>query len=86
MTGHSVTRVQAVIWSNCSLECERAESLLNSVNEDVRVFYLDKDFTQRQFNAEFGKDAEYPQVQVGVEHRGTLKETLQYLKNKKRIR
>tara|TARA_B100000676_G_C17627615_1_gene604940 strand:- start:306 stop:476 length:171 start_codon:yes stop_codon:yes gene_type:complete len=56
------------------------------VNEDVRVFYLDKDFTQRQFNAEFGKDAEYPQVQVGVEHRGTLKETLQYLKNKKRIR
>jgi len=80
-----VTKVQAVIWSNHSLECERAESLLSSVDEDVRVFYLDEDFTQRQFNAEFGEDAEYPQVQVGVDHRGTLKETLQYLKNVERI-
>ena len=80
-----MTKVQAVIWSNRSLECERAESLLHSVDEDVRVFYLDKDFTQRQFNAEFGEDAEYPQVQVGVDHRGTLKETLQYLKNVERI-
>jgi len=80
-----VTKVQAVIWSNHSLECERAESLLRSVDEDVRVFYLDEDFTQRQFNAEFGMDAEYPQVQVGVDHRGTLKETLHYLKNLERI-
>jgi len=81
-----MTKVQAVIWSNRSLECERAESLLLSVDEDVRVFYLDKDFTQRQFNAEFGEDAEYPQVQVGVDHRGTLKETLNYLKNVERIK
>ena len=80
-----MTKVQAVIWSNRSLECERAERLLCSVDEDVRVFYLDEDFTQRQFNAEFGEDAEYPQVQVGVDHRGTLKETLQYLKNVERI-
>lgn len=85
MTGGNVTRVQAVIWSNRSLECERAESLLHSVDEDVRVFYLDKDFTQRQFDAEFGVGTDYPQVQVGVEHRGTLKETLHYLKNVERI-
>ena len=86
MTGCRGTKVQAVIWSNRSLECERAESLLCSVDEDVRVFYLDEDFTQRQFNAEFGEDAEYPQVQVGVDHRGTLKETLHYLKNVERIK
>ena len=53
-----MTKVQAVIWSNHSLECERAESLLRSVDEDVRVFYLDKDFTQRQFDAEFGVGAD----------------------------
>ena len=58
---------------------------LHSIDEDVRVFYLDKDFTQRQFDAEFGVGTDYPQVQVGVEHRGSLKETLHYLKNVERI-
>jgi len=75
-------KVQALVYSNGSQECERAESLLNSIGHDVKVFLLDSDFTQSQFNAEFGEDAEYPQISVGLNHRGNLKETLQYLKNK----
>jgi len=75
-------KMQALVYSNDSQECERAESLLNSIGQDVKVFLLGDDFTQNQFNAEFGEDAEYPQISVGLNHRGNLKETLQYLKNK----
>jgi len=72
-------QVQALIYSNGSQECERAESLLNSIKEDVRVFNLDTDFTDKEFRAEFGVEAEYPQISIGLNHRGSLKETLQYL-------
>ena len=72
-------QVQALIYSNGSQECERAESLLNSIKEDVRVFNLDTDFTDKEFRAEFGIEAEYPQISIGLNHRGSLKETLQYL-------
>jgi hypothetical protein len=72
-------QVQALIYSNGSQECERAESLLNSIKEDVRVFNLDTDFTDKEFRSEFGAEAEYPQISIGLNHRGSLKETLQYL-------
>ena len=55
--------------------------LLESVHEDIREFYLDDDFTETQFQAEFGDDAEYPQIAIGLNHRGNLKETLQYMKD-----
>jgi len=71
--------MQAIIYSNGSQECERAESLLTSVKEEVKVYKLNKDFTEKQFCAEFGSEAEYPQISIGLDHRGTLKETLQYL-------
>ena len=71
--------MQAIIYSNGSQECERAESLLTSVKEEVKVYKLNKDFTEKQFSAEFGAEAEYPQISIGLDHRGSLKETLQYL-------
>jgi len=71
--------MQAIIYSNESQECERAESLLASVKEEVKVYKLNKDFTEKQFCAEFGDKAEYPQISIGLDHRGSLKETLQYL-------
>jgi hypothetical protein len=40
------------------------------------------DFTHKQFKAEFGEEAEYPQVAIGLDHRGTLKETLKYMSDK----
>jgi len=78
--------MQPVIYSNGSQECERAESLLNSVqfNEcnNVKVVHLDKDFTIKQFKAEFGEGAEFPQIAIGLNHRGTLKETIHYMSSK----
>ena len=72
-------QVQALIYSNGSQECERAESLLNSIDQNVKVFLLGTDFTDPQFRAEFGDEAEYPQISVGLDHRGSLKETLKYM-------
>ena len=60
--------MQPIIYSNRSQECERAESLLTSVQFDdsvnVRVLLLDDDFTSNQFHAEFGAEAEYPQIAI----------------------
>tara|TARA_B100001094_G_C18122505_1_gene767642 strand:- start:1237 stop:1479 length:243 start_codon:yes stop_codon:yes gene_type:complete len=71
--------MQAVIYSNGSQECERAGMLLKSVHEDFHEYFLDKDFTDKQFHAEFGSNAEYPQISIGLKHRGGLKETLHYM-------
>ena len=61
-----MTKMQALVYSNGSQECERAESLLHSIDQDVKVFLLDEDFTQSQFNADFWQDAEYPQISYGL--------------------
>ena len=75
--------MQPLIYSNGSQECERAESLLKSVQfhecDNPKVFLLGADFSDRQFRAEFGSEAEYPQVAIGLNHRGNLKETLKYM-------
>jgi len=46
--------MQAVIYSNGSQECERAGMLLKSIHEDFHEYFLDEDFTEKQFHAEFG--------------------------------
>ena len=74
--------MQALIYSNGSQECERARMLLESMHEDTREFLLGVDFSDKQFRAEFGSEAEYPQVAIGLNHRGNLKETLQYMSSK----
>lgn len=78
--------MKAVLYSknNCQ-ECDRARMLLESLD----IFYLEykhlQDFTDKQFVAEFGLEASYPQVAIDYEHLGGLKETLQYLKEKELI-
>tara|TARA_R100001509_G_scaffold83937_1_gene47569 strand:+ start:358 stop:594 length:237 start_codon:yes stop_codon:yes gene_type:complete len=74
--------MQSIIYSNGSQECERARMLLEATHEDVREFKLDVDFKDKEFRAEFGEDAEYPQIALGLKHRGTLKETIQYMSEK----
>jgi hypothetical protein len=78
--------MQPLIYSNGSQECERAESLLKSVQfhecQNPKVFLLGTDFSDRQFRAEFGSEAEYPMIAIGLDHRGTLKETLKYMSDK----
>ena len=71
--------MQAWIYSNGNQECERAAMLLKSIHNDFHEYILGEDFTESQFKAEFGEAAEYPQIAIGVKHRGSLKETLNYL-------
>ena len=72
----------AVRYSNESQECERIGMLLKSLGGEYHEYRLNKDFTSAQFVAEFGPEAEYPQVSIGCKHIGSIKETLQYFKTK----
>ena len=71
--------MQTLVYSNGSQECDRAKMVLEACGQEVREFLLGADFSDRQFRAEFGSEAEYPQVAIGLNHRGTLKETLKYV-------
>jgi hypothetical protein len=71
--------IQALVYGNGSQECERAVMVLEACGQEVREYLLDVDFTDKQFKAEFGPEAEYPQVSIGLDHRGSLKETLKYM-------
>ena len=70
---------QALVYGNGSQESERAKMVLEACGQDVKQFLLGVDFTHKQFKAEFGEEAEYPQIAIGLNHRGTLKETLKYM-------
>ena len=71
----------AVVYSNGSQECERAEALLRSLGGEYLEYRLNQHFTQRAFEQEFGPEAEYPQTALGAQHVGHLKELLQYGKD-----
>ena len=73
---------QALIYSNGSQESERAKMVLEACGQEVREFLLGVDFSDKQFRAEFGSEAEYPQIAIGLDHRGTLKETLKFMSDK----
>jgi len=70
-----------VIYSNGSQECERMTMLLKSLEGEFLEYKLNQHFTQKGFESEFGKDAEYPQINIGYRHVGSMKETLQYMKD-----
>lgn len=74
--------IQALVYGNGSQECERAVMVLEACGQDVREFLLGADFSDRQFRAEFGSEAEYPQIAIGLNHRGSLKETLKYMSDR----
>ena len=83
MIGGNVTdKLTAVIYSNGSQECERIGMLLKTLDGEYLEYLVDCDFSERQFNMEFGPEATYPQVAIGNKHIGGLKETLQYFKQK----
>ena len=56
--------------------------LLQSLEGEYLEYLLGADFSDRQFRAEFGSEAEYPQVSINNKHIGGLKETLQYFNQK----
>lgn len=77
--------MQAVLYTDGSQECERIRMLLKSLGGEYLEYELGMDFSDRQFRAEFGKDAVYPQITINHEHVGSLKGALQYFKDKKLI-
>ena len=72
----------AIIYSNGSQECVRMAQLLKSLGGDFLEYRLNEHFTQRAFEAEFGKEATYPQISIGAKHIGNIKETLHYMSEK----
>ena len=75
--------MKAIIYSNGNQESERACSLMDAVHmSGTIVLKLNKDFTETQFRDEFGQEAEYPMIALGMQHRGTLKETLHFMSDK----
>ena len=75
--------MKAIIYSNGNMECERAAALMDAVHmDDTIVYELGKDFTETQFRDEFGEEASYPMIALGMQHRGTLKETLNFMNTK----
>ena len=81
MIGGNVTDT-VVIYSNGSQECERLAMLLRSLGGEFLEYKLGQHSTQRAFDTEFGKGAEYPQINIGFKHVGGLKETLRYMSDK----
>ena len=71
--------IEALVYGNGSQESERAKMVLEACGQQVKEFLLGVDFSDKQFRAEFGSEAEYPQIAIGLNHRGTLKETLKYM-------
>lgn len=72
----------AVLYTNGGLESDRIRQLLKSLGGEYLEYTLGTDFTDKQFHAEFGEEAEYPQVSIGYEHIGGLKDTLHYFKDR----
>ena len=74
--------IEAVLYTNGGIECDRIRMLLKSLDGEYREYLLGADFSDRQFRAEFGSEAEYPQITINGKHIGSLKETLQYFNQK----
>ena len=72
----------SVLYTNGGQESERAAQLLKSLGGEYLEYTVGKDFTEYQFYAEFGGEAEYPQVTIGYEHIGGLKDTLHYFQQR----
>ena len=72
-------RLTAVIYSDGSQECERMSMLLKSLGGEFHEYLLGIDFSDKQFRMEFGSEATYPQVSLGSEHIGSMKEALHYM-------
>ena len=72
----------AILYSDGSQECQRIVALFQSLDQKFVEYQLNRDFTIKEFVAEFGDEAPFPQVAIDVRHVGGLKETLNYYKER----
>ena len=68
----------SVLYTDGNQECDRIRMLLKSLNGEYLEYTLGRDFTEEQFQSEFGEQAQYPQITIGYEHIGGLKDVLHY--------
>ena len=70
-----------VLYTDGGQESERIRQLLLSLGGEYLEYRLGEDFTEKQFVSEFGTSADYPQVSIGYQYIGGLKDTLHYLQD-----
>lgn len=70
-----------ILYTDGGLESERIRQLLLSLGGEYLEYTLGSDFTEKQFRSEFGSTAQFPQVSIGYQHIGGLKDTLHYLQD-----
>lgn len=68
-----------VLYTDGGQESERLRQLLESMSTEFHEYICGVHFSDRQFRAEFGRNASYPQVAINEKHIGGLKDTLHYL-------
>ena len=75
------SKYETVLYSrdNCQW-CERVKQLMDSVKFPYIEYKYGVDFTRKEFYAEFGEGATFPQVQIDNKHIGGCKDTLHFLK------
>ena len=78
--------MKAVLYSKDQCQwCDRTKQLFASVGIDYTEYKYGIDFDKKNFYAEFGEGATFPQVQIDSKHIGGCKDTLHYLQEKNLI-
>ena len=71
-----------ILYTDGGQESERIRQLLQSLGGEYHEYLCGVDFSDRQFRAEFGSEAEYPQVAIDDKHIGGLKDALHWLQDR----
>ena len=78
---------EAVLYSkdNCQW-CDWVKQLMNACNFPFVEYKYGQDFTRKEFYAEFGEGATFPQVSVDGRKLGGCIDTIKYLKENQIIK
>jgi glutaredoxin len=71
--------MEVILYSkdNCQW-CDRAKMLFDNLDVKYTEYKYEKDFTKKEFYAEFGEGATFPQISINTKHIGGFKDTLHY--------
>ena len=76
--------MEVILYSKKDCQwCERAKMLFNNLDIKYTEYKYQNDFTKKEFYAEFGEGATFPQI--NTRHIGGFKDTLHYLQENKLI-
>ncbi len=78
--------MEVILYSKKDCQwCERAKMLFNNLDIKYTEYKYQNDFTKKEFYAEFGEGATFPQISSNTRHIGGCKDTLHYLQENKLI-